>query len=269
MKTKSTSQTHSTEKVLSHKLFLQREYNYSHLSYDQELNFYNAVKSGDTALLKQIMLPLKDAQLGTLSSNSVRNIKYHLVVTIALITRFCIEGGLSPETAYTLSDLYIQQVDACETEDEVSLLHQKIVFEYANRMKAIKNQPIISKPVVLLMDYIYEHLNEKINLDNIADKLAMSKNYLCTLFKKETGLTIGQYITKLKIESASNMLIYADYSCSDISNYFGFSSSSHFISTFKKQTGLTPNEYRKRFYRHHFDMNHSAEVEMASSLLSE
>ena len=35
---------HTTEKVLSHKLFLQREYNYSHLSYEKELNFYNAVK---------------------------------------------------------------------------------------------------------------------------------------------------------------------------------------------------------------------------------
>lgn len=125
---------HTTEKVLSHKLFLQREYNYSHLSYEKELNFYNAVKSGDTELLKEIMLPLKDAQLGTLSPNPVRNIKYHLIVTIALITRFCMEGGLAPETAYTLSDLYIQQVDSCQTEEEVSILHRKIVFEYANRM---------------------------------------------------------------------------------------------------------------------------------------
>ena len=108
---------HTTEKVLSHKLFLQREYNYSHLSYEKELNFYNAVKSGDTELLKEIMLPLKDAQLGTLSPNPVRNIKYHLIVTIALITRFCMEGGLAPETAYTLSDLYIQQVDSCQTEE--------------------------------------------------------------------------------------------------------------------------------------------------------
>ena len=191
---------HTTEKVLSHKLFLQREYNYSHLSYEKELNFYNAVKSGD-------------AQLGTLSPNPVRNIKYHLIVTIALITRFCIEGGLAPETAYTLSDLYIQQVDSCQTEEEVSILHRKIVFEYANRMKAIKNQPVISKPVVLLMDYIYDHLNEKISLDDISKELSMSKTYLCALFKKECSMTIGQYINKLKIESASNMLIYADFSC--------------------------------------------------------
>lgn len=243
---------HSTEKVLSHKLFLQREYNYSHLSYDKELSFYTAVQSGNVALLKTIMLPLKDAQLGTLSPNPIRNIKYHLIVTIALITRFCIEGGLSPETAYTLSDLYIQQVDACNSEDEVSALHQKIVFEYAIRMKSIKNQPLFSKPVVLLLDYIYEHLNEKINLDDISNELSMSKTYLCALFKKETSLTIGQYITKLKIESASNMLRYSDYSCSEISNYFDFSSCSHFISTFKKQTGFTPNEFRKRNYRHHF-----------------
>ena len=259
---------HTTEKVLSHKLFLQREYNYSHLSYEKELNFYNAVKSGDTELLEEIMLPLKDAQLGTLSPNPVRNIKYHLIVTIALITRFCMEGGLAPETAYTLSDLYIQQVDSCQTEEEVSILHRKIVFEYANRMKAIKNQPVISKPVVLLMDYIYDHLNEKISLDDISKELSMSKTYLCALFKKECSMTIGQYINQLKIESASNMLIYADFSCSEISNYFGFSSCSHFISSFKKQIGMTPNEYRKHFYRHHFNTNDSAypESDLAASL---
>ena len=226
--------TQSTEKVLSHKLFLQREDNYSHLSYDKELYFYQAVKTGDIDLLNKIMLPLKNTQLGTLSPNPVRNLKYHLVVTIAMITRFCIEGGLSPEKAYTLSDLYIQQVDACETEDAVSDLHQKIVFEYAKRMKKINNQPVYSKPVVLLMDYIYDHLNERIVLDDIAAQLSLNKTYICSLFKKETGMTIGQYITKRKIESAENMLIYGDYSCSEISNYFGFASSSHFISTFKK-----------------------------------
>ena len=75
----------------------------------------------------------------------------------------------------------------------------------------------------------------------------------CELFKKETGITIFQYAMKLKIEAAEKMLVYTDYSPSDISNYFAFASHSHFINIFKKHTGLTPNEYRKLHYQKYFE----------------
>ena len=65
-------------------------------------------------------------------------------------------------------------------------------------------------------------------------------------------MTVGQYINKSKIEAAANMLIYTEQSSLEISNYFDFSSHSHFINSFKKETGMTPNEYRKKYYRKHF-----------------
>lgn len=97
----------NSDKSLSDKLFMQREENLFHLPYEREINFYETVQQGDVNKLEKIFLPLKSKQLGHLSDNNLRNLKYHLTITIALITRFCIEGGLPPETAYTLSDLYI------------------------------------------------------------------------------------------------------------------------------------------------------------------
>lgn len=243
----------STEKILSHKLFLQREYSVSHLPYERELNFYNAVKNGDIKTLKEIMLPLKNEQLGTLSENPLRNMKYHLIITVALITRFCIEGGLPAETAYTLSDIYIQQLDLCKKEDEITDLHQKIVFEYANRMKKLKKKNQLSVPVTRTMDYIYDHLQEKIQLEQLARITNLNKSYLCTLFKKETGITIASYINQRRIEAAANMLVYGNFTPQEISSYFAFSSHSHFISCFKKEMGITPTEYKKQHYRRHFD----------------
>jgi AraC-like DNA-binding protein len=243
------------EQILSHKLFLQREYKISHLEYDREMDFYEAVKEGNAAKLRRIMLPLGSKKLGKLSNNPLRNLKYHLVVTIAMITRFCIEGGLPSETAYTLSDIYIRQADACADEEGIHELHKKTVFDFAKKMKELRRLPALSRPVIKATDYVYDHLQEKISLAEVAAAAGVSKGYLCELFKRETSMTVNAYVTKLRIEAASNMLMHADYKPSDIGEYFAFSSHSHFIKTFKEYTGLTPEEYRKKNYRKRLGKN--------------
>lgn len=243
---------HQTNQILSHKLFLNREHNVSHLAYNRELSFYDAVKAGDTAKVKELMLPLKNENLGTLSDNMLRNLKYHLTITVALITRFCMEGGMPAETAYTLSDIYIQKMDKLSLEEEISQLHEALVMDFTKRMKNLRKDKVYSKQILKAIHYIDDHLHEKISLDTLAEYLDLNKTYLCKLFKNETGLTIGDYTKKLKVEAAGNMLIYSDYSPSDISNYFSFSSHSHFINVFKAETGLTPNQYRNANYGKHF-----------------
>ena len=96
-----------TEKELSYKAFLNREYGFSHSPFEKEFEFYDCVKKGDTDGVKRLMTPLDSSGTGVLSEDPIRNLKYHFVVTVALITRFCVEGGMEMETAYTLSDLYI------------------------------------------------------------------------------------------------------------------------------------------------------------------
>lgn len=248
----------SKERILSHKLFLQQEDANFHLPFDTEMAFYETVKNGDVEKLKTFMNPMGTKGMGKLSNNPVRNIQYHMVITVAMITRFCVEGGMPAETAYTLSDIYIQQIDTTTDMESLSQLHHDIVFDYTERMKNIKNRVGISKPIITAADYIYNHLNEKLSLDELADVLQMNKSYVCELFKKETGMTVLTYITKLKVEAAQKMLIYSDYTSVDIANYFNFSSHSHFISTFKKYAGMTPKEYQKLHFRKHFEERSNA-----------
>lgn len=242
---------HSNE-AFTHAQFLHREYNISHLTFEKEFAFYNAVKDGNLKEVRRLMLPLNNEQLGHLSDDPLRNLKYHLVITIALITRFCIEGGMLPENAYTLSDVYIQKLDKCRNEYEIDLLHELVIMDYTKKMKKLKKEMILSKPVIQVMDYVYVHLHEKIKLEELAESVGLNKTYLCGLFKKETGMTPGEYIMKRRLEAAQNMLAYSDFSSVDISNYLAFSSHSHFISAFKKETGMTPKQYRESSYRTHF-----------------
>ena len=260
MKPYSPKMSFTTESNLSNTLFMQREYSISHLPYDKELVFYDAVKRGDLKKLEKIMLSLDNEKLGKLSNSPLNNQKYHLIITIALITRFCIEGGMPNETAYTLSDLYIRQLDLCKSVNEVQQIHRRVTFDFAKRMKAIQEKPLLSKATIRALDYISLHLQDKITLDDISNEVGLNKTYFCKLFKQEMGHSISQYIMKQKIEASANLLLYTDYSEITLCNYFGFSSLSHFINVFKKCTGLTPKEYRKSNYRNYFNASQKTKL---------
>ncbi|MBR4012258.1 MAG: AraC family transcriptional regulator [Spirochaetaceae bacterium] len=234
------------EELLTKQLFFQREYSIYHLEYEKEMNFYKAVQKGDVELVKKLMLPLKNEKLGSLSKNSLQNLKYHLVVLISMLTRFAIEGGMNPESAYTLSDIYIQQVDLLSSEEETEKIHEKIIFDYTNRMAKIDKTFGLSKKVIKAMDYIYDNIQSKIRISDIAKKIDINPNYLCELFKKETGISVNSFVKKKKIQAAEKLLIYEDFSVAELADIFGFASSSHFIETFKAETGLTPKAYKEK-----------------------
>ena len=236
-------------KALTYKAFMNREYSFKHSPFEQEFEFYDCVKTGDIDNVKKLMTPLGGSGSGTLSEDPLRNLKYHFVVTIAMLTRFCVEGGMEMETAYTLSDLYIMKADKCTRQEDIHKLHSEAIIDFTMQMKRIARVNVYSKPVIVAMDYIYDNLHSRISVEDIAGSVGLSTSYLSRLFHKEVGVTISTYIAVKRVETAQNMLKYSDYSALDIGNYLAFTTHSHFISTFKKYTGMTPNEFRKKYYR--------------------
>lgn len=239
-------------KSLVYTTFRQRENEDYHADYESEFSFYNAVKEGDLETVKQMLLPLGSKHMGTLSTHPVRNLRYHFIISVAMITRLCIESGLSPDYAYTLSDLYIQKADLIETIEGIQHLHKEMVYDYTKQMHQRVKEHTYSKQIVLALDYIYAHLQQPMTVAQIAEAIQLNPNYLSTLFKKELEISISAYIRKERIKMAENLLKYSDFSAIDISNYLCFSSHSHFIKVFKEQTGYTPKEYRNCFFRHNW-----------------
>lgn len=239
----------NSEHQLTVKSFLQREGQTRHSPYEQEYEFYECVRDGDVKKLKRILGPICKEGTGKLSKNEIQNMKYHFVISVALIARYCIEGGMDVEDAYNLSDYYIMTVDECTTREQINGYHYKMFFDYTERMRVLSKSKLMSKNVLLAVDYIYEHLHAKIYVEDIAAELGLNPSYLSRLFHKETGLTFNEYITNKRIEAAKNMLKYSDYSAADIGNYLAFSSHSHFICCFKKHTNMTPKQYRNKYFR--------------------
>ena len=95
--------------------------------------------------------------------------------------------------------------------------------------------------------YLEENLTEPLYIPDLADKIGINHQYLCTVFKKETGLTIVSYLQRLRIGSARMMLErYPERNAAEIGRAVGYDSPSYFGMQFKKVTGLTPDQYRKK-----------------------
>ena len=238
--------------------FKNREYLVNHISYDREMAFYQSIGSGNMEEMKRLYMPFTVEGFGKLSDNPLRNLKYHLIITVAMITRYVIEAGLEMEAAYNLSDIYIQKIDVCNNPEEVRKIHKELCEAYVRRMQEHKKRKLYSKPVSQCIDFIYNNLHEKITLEDLADAANMSTSYISKIFHSEVGIPIAQYIQKKRVEAAKSLLSITDYSISDISNYLQFSTESYFISVFRKFCGLTPKKYREVHYRS--NLPHNAET---------
>ena len=233
--------------------FIGRENNFIHFQYEKEMLQYKLMQAGDDKAAEEShIMMLQGFKNSKLADDPVTNMKYLFICNTTLMTRFAIEGGLDSETAYNTSDLYIYNMNNCSSVEEVLDLHYEMVEYFTKCMQSLKKDNIISKHVSLCMDYIDQHLHEKILLEQLADYTKLNPSYLSALFKKETNLSVSAYILKRRLEVAENMLKNTDYSCSEISSFLAFNSQSHFTEAFRRKNGITPKQFRNREYMNHF-----------------
>lgn len=102
-----------------------------------------------------------------------------------------------------------------------------------------------SLPVRLACEYIDKNYQEDINLNKISNYVSLSKNYFCNIFKKETGMTIWDYLIRIRMEEAKKMLLETEQKTYEISERVGYDDPSYFGRLFKKYTGFTPMEFRE------------------------
>ncbi len=241
----------NTNRDLNYRLYVQKMEGFTRTSFHSEFEKYRTIQAGDVEQVRKNFANIRKnflAGKGTLSADPVRNMMYHLVVSVALTSRICVEGGMSHDAAYTLSDIYIQRGDKCTTCEQILDVFEEMQVDFAKRMREAKKNNVNSIHIRKCIDYIYEHLHEKLTIQELADYLKLNTSYLSKLFAKETGVNVKDFITRAKVNTAQNMLKNSDFSYLDISLALGFSTQSSFISTFKKLTGMTPKEYRTTNY---------------------
>lgn len=237
------------EKKLRYMEYLHRETADRHHTHTEDMYQYDLLRMGDPKAVEEGVRMFSSSLPGHISDDPLRNYKYLFVASITLASRSAIAGGMDAERAYNISDLYILKMDTLQTVDEVKALHADMFAFYTKEMAALDKAQVYSKPVILCIDYIYNHLHETIRVEDLAAQAGLNRSYLSTLFKKETGRSISSCILSKRMEAAQNMLRFSDYSYAEIAATLAFISQSHFIRVFRSQTGYTPKKFRNQFFR--------------------
>lgn len=237
------------EKNLDYYMYIQREDLFYHRPYAKEHDFYDLIASGNTEqiLENKRKYPSSDTGKGRLSDDPLRNEIYHMVVNTALAARRCMDAGMPNEIAYTLSDIYINRADSCRTVQEVQKLNDEMVMDYAKRMKQNQNASFLSSAILRSVNYIYENLHTRLTGSILAEQAGLNRTYFAARFKKETGATVNDFVTRIRIETAKNLLISTDYPIIEISNTLCFASQSYFCRIFREKYKMTPGEFRRRY----------------------
>lgn len=156
-----------------------------------EMAFFKAIQRGDLETVHRLFKPLDSDKMGTLSQNPLRNLTYHFIITVAFLTRYCIEGGMEMEEAFNLSDIYIRSADRCQKEQEISVLHQQVIDDFTQRMQIIHKKPRYPKPVWLELVTSMTTYIPKSRCKHWRRKCTSSRLHLLKLFIEKWGLRLA------------------------------------------------------------------------------
>lgn len=216
-----------------------------HNSYDQEQLILRLVRKGDSAALKKWLASAPAIRSGNVASEQLRQRKNIFIVTVTLVSRAAIQGGMEVNDAFSLSDFYIQQGEVQTSPDKLMNLQYRMLLDYTECVGKLRLGKQPSRLTLDVANYVQHHISEPVSVEKLAEKLFLSRPYLSRRFKAETGKSLTDFILEEKTEEAKRLLRYSDKSLTAIASYLGFSSQSHFARVFKKYAAMTPGEYRE------------------------
>ncbi len=121
------------------------------------------------------------------------------------------------------------------------------IFRLYGKTKNQKEQLSIKRSGMVdkVIEYIRKNFSGQFSLEELSTVAFLSKSYLSSTFRKCTGMTVTEYVQKVRIEEACKMLETTDYNVIDVSMEVGYRDTKHFTEVFKRITGKTPGQYRK------------------------
>lgn len=138
-------------------------------------------------------------------------------------------------------------------EQLISLLRILHEIAYSGAVEEISSNYILSKLLIKqntrlskVITYLVEHFTEPVSLSYVAELASMNETAFCRYFKAQSGQTLIQYLTDLRIRYACELLNKGEYSVTDVCYQVGFENVSHFIQAFKKKRNQTPFEFKKQ-----------------------
>ena len=212
--------------------------------YEGERQLMQAVSQGITHKAEQIISNSSELMLEMRVPDPVRNMKNYVIVANVLFRKATEQGGVHPFYIDKVSTEFAKKIEKIKTVQEgIDMMHD-MIYKYCDLVKkhSMKNYSMMVQKAITLID---SDLTADLSLRRQAELLNVNASYLSSLFKKETGVTLTEYVSKKRIDHAAFLLTSTNMQIQAIAQYCGIFDVNYFTKTFKKIIGKTPKEYRE------------------------
>ncbi|MDO5348577.1 MAG: helix-turn-helix domain-containing protein [Lachnospiraceae bacterium] len=202
-----------------------------------------AVSQGNLALIDQLVSGENGIRMIPRLADSLRDYKNYMVIFNTLLRKAAEQGAVHPIYLDQLSSKFAKKIEALTSVTDHSLeremLHKYCILVRNYSVKGYS--PIIQKVV----NQINLNLTSDLSLRTLAEMFHISAGYLSTLFHKELGITLTDYVNKKRIEHAILLLNATDLQIQTVAACCGIQDINYFTRIFKKFKGMTPKKYRE------------------------
>lgn len=199
----------------------------------------NKDKEGAQVILNQIL-----AYIYVSNDSDLEAIKPRITELVVVMSRAAVDAGADMNEIFLLTQGFIKNIEEFRTIESLSAWISDMLqtfisytFDFVN----VKHADVVYKSI----EYIKNNYMKRITLDEIAANTYISKTYLSSIFKKETGDSISNYINQVRVDRSKLLLMEDNLDIVEIANICGFESQSYFTKVFRSIAGITPKRYRQ------------------------
>lgn len=211
--------------------------------YAQENTLMEAVRLGQMQKIEALLPRIQNSAFQQRLPDQVRNIKNYCIISNTLMRKAAEQGGVHPIYLDRVSSgfaLKIEQLtdarQAGEMVIQIARAYCRLVQEHATKSYC----PTVQRAVLL----IDGDLSADLSLSALAQRLNVSRSYLSTLFKEQTGMTLTQYVTRQRLRYARKLLKTTRLQVQTVAAYCGILDMHYFTKLFRQEVGMTPRQYR-------------------------
>lgn len=213
--------------------------------YHSEDVLLHAVSKGNTAAALDLTASLGSIRFSSRSNDFFRDAKNTLLSFNTLLRRTAYNAGVHPFYIDVVSDNYARLIENAASQQELEDIPSYMVRSYCDLVKK-RSLSLYSEPIRQILVTIDASIAGDLSLKRFAKELFLNTSYLSSLFKKETGMTLTDYVNKNRINTAKRLLKSTTLSIQDVAATVGIPDIHYFTRLFRRETGCSPREFRKK-----------------------
>jgi AraC-like DNA-binding protein len=214
------------------------------MRYAFENELLRAVSLGQLHKESQLISAFSAQAFEKRTQDPLRNVKNYGIIMNTLLRKAAEGGGVHPMYLDRVSSDFAKEIEELSGVSEITALMQKMFRAYCRlvRKHTIKHLSPVVQKTVLIID---SDLSADLSLSSLAASQSVSAGYLSSVFKKETGKTLSEYIREKRVKHASHLLKTTNLQIQTVALHCGIMDVHYFSKIFKKEMGLAPKEYRE------------------------